>query len=98
MNTSEQTVVQWLEYVIQWLNKYEQSTLSDPATLLLEKLETKRKRNELKTALNIIDDLKLLIEKCDTNEGAEIRLKCALIAAEMGLFREALMLALEAST
>jgi hypothetical protein len=98
MNTSEQIVLQWLEHVIQWLNKDEQSTLSDPATLLLEKLESKRKRNELKTALNIIDDLKLLIEKCDTNEGAEIRLRCALIAAQMGLFKDALMLCLEAST
>lgn len=98
MNTPEQTVIHWLQTVIQWLNKYDKSTLSDPSLLLLEKLDSMRRKSELKAALDIIEDLKLLIEKCDTNEGAEIRLRCGLIAAEMGLFREALLLAGEAST
>src|SRR3990172_1936611 len=111
MNTPEQTVVAWLKHANVWLNIGYESGLSDPAKLLLNKLNHVHK-NQSKSALDIIRDLKRLSDKpsveseekefaeirpeSEEKEFAEIRLECGLVAAEMGNFRDALEMFQEA--
>jgi len=94
----QKTLVQaWLRYANSWLTEFNPSTLSDPARLLLEKLENRRKNGEIKQAWDLIHDLRRFSDKADVKESAEIRLFCGLAAAEMDDFRNSLKMLLEAS-
>jgi len=98
MNSPERIAQSWLRYANSWLNNFEKGALSDPARLLLDRLEEKRKRNESKFAWDIINDLRRLSDRSEEKESAEIRLRCGLVAAEMDNFRDALRLLSEASS
>jgi tetratricopeptide (TPR) repeat protein len=98
MMTPENKAVSWVLHVNGWLNKYGNSSLSDPATLLLVRLEREHARNELKKAWDIIDDLNRLSDISEGLESAEIRLRCGLVVAAMGNFKEAQKFFSEASS
>jgi hypothetical protein len=99
MSEYELVAQSWLRYAYSWLNCFEKNgTLSDPANLLLARLENKRRENDSKSVWDIINDLKRLSDKSDDKESAEIKLRCGLIAAEMDNFHNALRLFSEASS
>lgn len=87
--TPESKAVSWLRFVSGWLNRDGKSSLSDPAILLLERLEKERDRNQLKKAWDIIDDLNRLSDMSEGLESAEIRLRCGMVIAEMGSYKDA---------
>jgi hypothetical protein len=101
MTTPEDKSILWLKHVIDWLNKDKdngESSLSEPARLLLERLEKECDRKELKKAWDVIDDLVRLSNVSDSPEFAEIYLRCGMEAAEMGNFKEAQKFFSEAAT
>ena len=89
MITPEEKAKKWLKHVNSWLNQFEESSLSDPANLLLQRLEREYDRKELKRARDVIDHLDRLSGKSGGSEAAEIHLRCGLIVAEMGNFKDA---------
>ena len=99
MSEHESIAQSWLRYVYYWLNRFEkENVLSDPANLLLIKLENKRKESDSKEVWGAINDLKRLSEKSDSKEAAEIKLCCGMVAADMKDFHDALRLFTEASS
>ena len=98
MATPEDKAVSWLKHVNGWLNQYEGSSLSDPADLLLKRLERECDRCESKAAWDVIDDLMHLSDISEELESAEIRLRCGLFTAEMGNFKESQKFFSEASS
>ena len=89
MMTLEDKAVAWLKYAQSWLNQFGQSSLSDPALTLLERLGRDLERNESKKAWDVIEDLIRLSDTSEGLESAEILLHCGLVAARMGSHREA---------
>lgn len=98
MMTTETKSIRWLKYVSGWLREFNESSLSDPSNLLLDRLKRECDRREMKKAWSIIDDLNRLGQNSDGLEYAEICLQCGLIVAEMGNFKEAQRLFGEASS